>query len=213
MAYGEQIFYKADEIIKKRKYYAEAALDSRRMRLIKDCPELLTLESELAATGQAVARVFELGGPEEAVEYILGLKKKNLEIQSDIAKLLSVSGLPADYLEPNYECGICGDSGVNDGNLCSCFTALMRSLAYEELCGASPLKISGFDKFFYLRSGVVYFSFDDTTVISFSNYRVARVNGVVDAVPRQFFGAYTSLRPYRNRIIMSHDSKVGAVQI
>ena len=180
MAYGEQIFYKADEIIKKRKYYAEAALDSRRMRLIKDCPELLTLESELAATGQAVARVFELGGPEEAVEYILGLKKKNLEIQSDIAKLLSVSGLPADYLEPNYECGICGDSGVNDGNLCSCFTALMRSLAYEELCGASPLKISGFDKF-----SLLYYPDEPDERTSFSARR--RMSEVLD-----FCKAYAS---------------------
>lgn len=147
MAYGEHVFYKAKNIMQKRRSGAEFELEERREKLLRDCPELLTLERELAATGQAVVRALDLPSPEEAAAYVMELKKKNLDIQSDIARLLKLSGLPGDYLEPRYECRKCGDTGVADGKLCSCFRQLMRTLAYDELCKSSPLKISGFKDF------------------------------------------------------------------
>ncbi len=147
MAYGEEIFLKAKEIIGRRREKADAMIDAKHSKLASDFPELKELERALAETGQAVVKALDCGSPEEVTEYILSLKKQNLSIQADIAKLIKTAKLPENYLEPVYNCKLCNDTGVKDGKLCSCFIALMKKLSYDELCASSPLEISGFEDF------------------------------------------------------------------
>ena len=46
--------------------------------------------------------------------------------------LLLSAGLPADYLEPVYDCPDCQDSGYMDGRKCHCFKQAEISLLYEQ---------------------------------------------------------------------------------
>lgn len=147
MAYGEQVFQKAKEIMQKKRLAADTSLETRRAKVIHECPEYLILERELALTGQAVIKALDFKDPDEVAKYIKDLRRKNLEIQAEIARTLKEAGHKADYLEPRYECAVCRDTGVSDGKLCVCFQKLMKQLSYDALCASSPLKISGFDEF------------------------------------------------------------------
>ncbi|MDR1630517.1 MAG: ATP-binding protein [Oscillospiraceae bacterium] len=147
MGYGEQVFQKAKDILQQKRLAADTALESRRAQVVRECPEYLMLERELALTGQAVIKALDIKDPDEVAKYIKGLRKQNLELQAEIARLLKVAGHGSDYLEPRYTCAVCRDTGIADGKLCDCFRKLMKQLAYDALCADSPLKISGFEDF------------------------------------------------------------------
>lgn len=147
MAYSEKFFNMAKDVLQKRRFDADKALDLRRAKLIEKHPEYLMLERELALTGQSVIKALDMGDPESIAAYIKKLKSKNLEIQSDIIKLLKMAGYEADYLEPQYSCADCRDTGVDDGKVCHCFRSLMKKMTYDALCAESPMKISGFESF------------------------------------------------------------------
>ena len=48
------------------------------------------------------------------------------------AALLHAAGYPADYLEPEYACSRCRDTGYRDGRKCICLKQRIVSLLYEQ---------------------------------------------------------------------------------
>ncbi|MDR2753692.1 MAG: ATP-binding protein, partial [Oscillospiraceae bacterium] len=56
-------------------------------------------------------------------------------------------GFPADYLARKHTCAQCEDTGYVRGLRCACFTALLQSLAYQELSMDTPLESSDFARF------------------------------------------------------------------
>jgi DNA replication protein DnaC len=75
------------------------------------------------------------------------LARQNTAAQAELARLLRENGLPADYLQVKYACAACRDTGYDRGRRCACFTDLLQSLAYRELCMDTPLERCGFDNF------------------------------------------------------------------
>lgn len=70
-----------------------------------------------------------LSGDEAALSEL----KDRLHTLSEHKKQLLVSaGLPADYLEPIYDCPDCRDTGYINGEKCHCFKQQMISLLYEQ---------------------------------------------------------------------------------
>lgn len=70
-----------------------------------------------------------LEGDESALSD-LKLLLKNLSESKK--RLLIASGLPADYLEPVYDCSDCKDTGYINGQKCHCFKQAEISLLYEQ---------------------------------------------------------------------------------
>ena len=65
------------------------------------------------------------------------------------AQLLTDAGLPADYLEPVYECPDCKDTGYVDGQKCHCFRQAMITLLYEQSNIHEMLRTENFDSLSY----------------------------------------------------------------
>ena len=70
-----------------------------------------------------------LSGDESALSELKG----RLHTLSEQKKqLLTSAGLPADYLDPIYDCPDCKDTGYINGEKCHCFKQQMISLLYEQ---------------------------------------------------------------------------------
>lgn len=91
-------------------------------------PDYRKLDESVAALSVAQGKKL-LSGDGDAME---DLRDILAELSGRKAQLLEDAGLPADYLEPVYECPDCKDTGYIDGQKCHCFRQAMITLLYEQ---------------------------------------------------------------------------------
>lgn len=145
MAYTKEIYEKAAEELERRRQKATDTAERHRKEIAARFPDLLLLESEMAAASLDVVRAVANGS--DATAIIGKLSKRNLELQNERRLLIAKAGYPADYLEPAYTCKACRDKGILDGKFCACHLQLLKKLSYDALSGKSPLKLSRFSDF------------------------------------------------------------------
>lgn len=145
MAYNEKLFALATEKISQRRIRAEADAADRHISVTMKCPEIRELEDKMRRSAYGLVKV--IGMSDKTMEYIENLRNENLDAQARIKSLLVEMGYSENYLEPEYYCSLCNDTGFKDGKLCKCHLELLRQLSYEQLCKSSPLKISTFEDF------------------------------------------------------------------
>jgi len=135
----------AERTLEQRRSSAEKALLQRRQAVYEKVPALAALEREIAESGAAV--VSAIGAGQDAAEYVALLEKQNIAAQAEQARLLRAHGFAPDFLQPQYTCAQCRDTGFVRGLRCACFTGLLRGLAYRELSMDTPLERCTFDSF------------------------------------------------------------------
>lgn len=145
MAYSEKILRRASEIIADRKLRAEQKSKERHDVMSARYPEIADAEEKMRKTAYSLVNVIGMG--DKAAQYIEQLKTENLSAQQKIKDVLISAGCPENYLEPEYTCPICSDTGFKNGRLCKCHIELLKQLSYDNLCKKSPLKISDFSDF------------------------------------------------------------------
>ncbi len=143
MKFSEDVYIKAEAELKKRRDNAEQLSDMRRKQLITKFPELLEIENTIR---DAALEVIKGLGSGKAVN-VNSLAEKNLNAQKEKNKLLKKNGYPEDYLEPQYSCKLCNDSGILNGKLCSCHLELLKKISMSEYSCSSVLAVSTFDTF------------------------------------------------------------------
>ena len=84
---------------------------------------------------------------ENAQQFIEELAKKNLASQQRRKDILKENGYPEDYLDAEYTCKKCRDTGFIGGVMCDCYKALLRDTALAELNELSPSARSTFESF------------------------------------------------------------------
>jgi len=145
VGYSKDIYDAADRILLKRHKAAEADAAARKAAFYQSCPEAEKIESLLSTTAIAAARTILSGG--NAKEQLTKLKKNNQALQERLRVLIQNGGHRADYLEPNYTCKVCSDTGYLDGKMCDCMKNLLRTEAFNCLNSLTPLSLSTFDSF------------------------------------------------------------------
>ncbi|MCH5198762.1 MAG: ATP-binding protein [Oscillospiraceae bacterium] len=147
MVYSSQVIEMAKELLQSRRARAEAE-NARRLKEFEESnPEYKALKQEMIDSVREV--VAAVGTDKESMKKILlAQRERNLSAQDGIKRLLKKSGLPEDYLEVNYTCKKCSDTGIDaQANVCSCFTDALRQAAFNEAGKKSPLKFSSFEDF------------------------------------------------------------------
>lgn len=145
MKYSKAVYEKAKAEIDSRRSKAETQAAERHDAFAKLHPELLWIENEMAKTG--LAAVHEVLNGKNAEHAIQNLAKRNLSLQADRAKLLKTCRLPEHYLQPDYTCKLCSDTGYADGKMCACQQQLLQQFACEALSFNLSLQASRFDNF------------------------------------------------------------------
>ena len=140
------------------KYYimAESELESRRNRnrefqqeqiaKAEECiPQLHALRKQLASGGSKLASALVSGGDiKKKVEQIA---QENLSLQREIRELLLENGFKPSCLEPIYNCDKCHDTGIFNGERCSCFMNEVRKFQCMDLNSSSAMDLCSFETF------------------------------------------------------------------
>ena len=108
-------------------------------------PSYRELDESVASVSVAQGRKMLEGDP-EALE---DLRDSLAELSGRKAQLLEDHGLPANYLDPVYECPDCKDTGYVDGQKCHCFKQAMITLLYEQSNIREMLRTENFDALSY----------------------------------------------------------------
>lgn len=149
MAYSKKIFDLATEKLSARRISALNMADYRKAELYKAIPRLAEIETSLSAIGISTAKAVLSG--KDAVAELTSLKEKSSALQEEMKNLLLSNGYSEDYLEPQFACDKCNDTGYieleNKTITCDCYKKLLSATACEELNKISPLSLSTFDSF------------------------------------------------------------------
>ena len=77
------------------------------------------------------------------------LSRRLAAVNEEKQLLLAAAGYPLDYLEPEYECPLCKDTGFADGKKCSCFRQASIDLLYNQSNLKKILALENFSNFNY----------------------------------------------------------------
>ena len=145
MAYKQIVYQRAKAELERRRKTAESENDARRMKAISLCPEIATVEADIASYGLDAVKALGMGANAET--FIRELSLKSLAAQERKKTLLKEAGLPEDYLEIKYTCPICKDTGAHDGYFCDCQKQEVINQAKALLGETAPTGKSTFEKF------------------------------------------------------------------
>lgn len=146
MSYDKEILAKASAVLSERRNRSQTLLADHRSEIAMKIPEIDSLNRELLSTNVHLTKII-LGHTENTARLIQQLRDRNLEAQAMIRRLLQEHGYPENYLELQYTCSDCKDTGVFHGKNCHCFKDLIVKFSIEKLNSASPLALSDFSSF------------------------------------------------------------------
>lgn len=122
-------------IIRARRTSAERAQAMRAAKIKEKLPAFSKLDEDFL---EKASKLTDTNGPFDAL--IEATKKKK-------AALLEESGFPANYLEIQYFCKDCQDTGRIDDRYCRCFYDLSYQLLYKDSALLQTLQSECFDNF------------------------------------------------------------------
>ena len=134
MAYSREMHERARDEIRNRKNNAEYTATQHKNELSLKYPEFQFIETELAKTGMETVSAFAL--PKEEAEKRLDIiREKNRQLRIERTNLLKALNLPENYLDVNYTCEKCNDTGLVEDfdqetrvsygtKYCSCYNAI-----------------------------------------------------------------------------------------
>ena len=122
MGYPKQVYDRAWEALTRQREEARALTRTRHEEIGRRLPEISAIEREMAVLAASVAKII-VASPNKAEEMTLQLGKNSLALQEQRKALLEKTGFPADYLEPQYGCANCRDTGYRGPQMCGCMRA------------------------------------------------------------------------------------------
>ena len=140
-----------------------AELEARKKDAYEKLPALKTLEASVRTEAAKTLQLMREGRKEE----LQHLKARIAEIGEEKRALLRAQGLPEDYLEPQYTCRDCKDTGFIHGEKCHCFKERQMRFIYQQSHLDTIVRTQNFHYFDLQR-------FDDTIPVDGAGGRTNR---------------------------------------
>jgi len=118
-------------------------LDERTLEVYNACPTIKDVEDEIINLSISNAPLIIQFGTDALEKYKLELN----ELISKRASLLNDSGYSYDYLDEIFDCTLCKDTGILNGEQCSCFKKKVIDVFYLQSNLKNILKKENFDNF------------------------------------------------------------------
>lgn len=137
-----------DEIMRtyeQRQLDRQQLIHARREELAAADPEFTDIDSQIAMSSVEAAKQL-LNGDTSAQEQ---LHKKIAALQEKRTRLLQQYGYPENYLQPEYVCPDCKDTGYIGNQRCHCLKQASIDLVYTQSNLRSILQTENFDRFSY----------------------------------------------------------------
>ena len=129
-------------------------LDARKREIFAKVPELAELEKTQSEQNAGFLKRLISLPQEEREEAKKVRRESSARITARMTELLTSAGYSADALQMSYDCPICRDEGVVDGQRCSCYNKRMLTLLYQQSSMGDVLERENFGTFsldFYSR--------------------------------------------------------------
>ena len=128
-----------DEVRERRRY--EQTLHTE--RIYREIPEMMSLDDEIASRSLHAARARIEDPAADLSDYSTEMTR----IISRKKELLKCHGYSPDYLELQYDCPRCRDTGLVNGKHCSCFDRTAAELLYGTYSLKGALDKENFSRF------------------------------------------------------------------
>lgn len=110
-------------------------------------PEIKEIDMEISKTGILISKAI-LEAPESYEKKVEEIKKRMEKLKMKKAILLTENNIPIEYLNINYECNRCKDTGyLENGEKCSCLKQALVNRAYKMSNIENVLKKENFKTF------------------------------------------------------------------
>lgn len=106
-------------------------IKKRKEEIYKKIPLIKVLDDEIAA-GSVNTTYYIIEHPDEAKEKLEELQESNFILSQKKIRLLIEHNYSEDYLQPEYECNMCKDTGYIGNEKCNCLKQAMINIAYEQ---------------------------------------------------------------------------------
>lgn len=134
------------QIYEEDRLAAENMLKQRRDEIEKKIPEIIKIEREIGMLGIKLS-INMLNGSLNTDALITEQKEKVTDLRMRKSELLVSRGYPMDYLELQYKCDKCKDTGYIGSDKCPCFKSKLLELYYENSNLNRMLKENNFSNF------------------------------------------------------------------
>lgn len=102
---------------------------NRQDEIYTKIPQIKTIDSELSQTGIRLVRQMLRSAHDTSLESF----RAHTDDLTQVKKMLLVeNGFPPDYLDPQYRCKTCKDTGFIGSTTCNCFKQALINIAYEQ---------------------------------------------------------------------------------
>lgn len=146
MKYSDNVINKAEQALENRRQLSQDIFELRSEEIAQKAPEIAKINEMLINTSIELTKAY-LKDPKSFPDAVEEIKIKNLDGQEKIKKLLVAFGYPEDYLDMQYHCDKCLDTGYVEGIRCCCYDELLSKFAVEELNGQCKITLRDFDDF------------------------------------------------------------------
>lgn len=137
----DELFRAAQRVIAARRQKAVMEAETARRAAFAAHPALAEADDAQMRAGLALARAAVLGKDMDAA------RKSLADADAALSDATQQAGYSRDAFQPKYVCPLCHDTGMRDGNPCSCVAEIARRLRREEINAASPLGLCQFSTF------------------------------------------------------------------
>ena len=146
MPYSTGILARAERRLKQQQAAHRAEQARTRQKVVEQLPRVGQIEQALRQTAPKIlAASLRRGANQE--EAVAALRRENLALQEEEARLLKEAGYPPNIMEETPFCSLCGDRGWRGSSPCVCLKNLCQKEQIQELSSLLDLGEQSFDTF------------------------------------------------------------------
>lgn len=142
--YQRNIYEEAIRRIQERRAFAQKQQETRTDQIRAEIPEIAELDRQLRNTCLSLAGSF---GKADCKERIQKLEQHCQSAETMLRSILVSHGYPENYLDTQYSCTKCSDTGFTGGKPCECLTREIGAIGAEQLNAQSRLALCSFESF------------------------------------------------------------------
>lgn len=122
-------------------------LEYRKEMVNERVPEIQKIDEKLAMTGINISKLI-MANPSDSKKLLAELKHETNRLQKEKAFLLTENNMPLSFLELEYQCNLCKDTGFVEGSKkCQCYMQKLIDRTYEMSNISKILERDNFENF------------------------------------------------------------------
>lgn len=153
-----ELYQEAENVINQRYQMAKIQSEERRREIYQKIPIIKQYERDLSNDMIHLTKII-LEKKEDYKTSLYQIRDRNLKTQNEIKNELLKHGYPENYLEDEYTCKLCNDTGVYKGERCKCVYDVVRKILTENFNKTTGIKLCDFSVF-----DINYYSNADSTL-------------------------------------------------